>query len=86
MRATFDRFDHDILLQKFRGIRVVSNAQNWIKSLLKNRKIIVKILNYESYEFKALSGLPQVSHCGALLFLVMINYLISVIKYPEQPQ
>ena len=45
---------------------ILGNALKWVESFLINLKLIVKVKNYESYEFVATSGVPQESHCGPL--------------------
>ena len=62
MRAAFDKVDHKILLKKLQRMRIVGNALKWVESFLINHKVIVKVKNYESYEFAATSGVLQGSH------------------------
>ena len=83
MRAAFDKVDHEILINKFKKLGIVGSALKWIESFLIGRKLIVKIKNYVSYEYEPTFCVPQGSHCGPLLFIIMINDLANKIKYSE---
>ena len=69
----FDTVCHDILLAKLRAIGIDDNLLLWISSFLTNRKMKVSVKGFLSRERDVLSGVPQGSVLGPLLFLVYIN-------------
>ena len=69
----FDRVDHTILLHKLRRNGISGKLHNWIKSFLTNRTQKVSVNSTLSAETEVISGVPQGSVLGPLLFLIMIQ-------------
>ena len=69
----FDKVDHAILLKKLKAIGITGKAGKWILDFLSERYQQVIVNNQKSSKSKVVSGVPQGSVLGPLLFLVMIN-------------
>ena len=69
----FDVVCHNILLSKLCAIGVDGNLLHWISSFLKNRVMKVCVKGSLSQSKDVLSGVPQGSVLGPLLFLVYVN-------------
>ena len=68
----FDKIPHNGLLYKLQASALNKNLISWIQDFLNNRTQFVTVNGQYSKLFKVLSGIPQGSVLGPILFLIYI--------------
>ena len=71
----FDTVPHRRLIVKLESYGINGNILNWIKAFLSGRSQVVKVNGAGSESTAVLSGIPQGSVVGPLLFVIYINDL-----------
>ena len=79
----FDKVPHDLLLLKLRNYKFNRCICDWIENWLKNRVSVVAANGQRSEEFAVLSGVPQGSVLGPVLFLLYIEDMPTSIKHSD---
>ena len=69
----FDKVDHGILLNKLKKMKISGKLGRWIQDFLKNREQIILVEKVKSLKSLIISGIPQGSVLGLILFLIYIS-------------
>ena len=77
MSKAFDRVDHNLLLAKLNHIGLPPSLLRWLSSYILNRQQQVTVLGATSKPLTVVSGVPQGSILGPVLFLVYSNDILS---------
>jgi hypothetical protein len=77
----FDKVDHELLLAKTYNCGIQGKIHKWLETFLKNRTQSVIVDGAISSPLNVISGVPQGTVLGPILFLIMANDLSLSCKY-----
>ncbi|XP_057316740.1 uncharacterized protein LOC130657750 [Hydractinia symbiolongicarpus] len=81
----FDKVDIDIALKKIENLGIKDKLLKRLKSFLKNRTQYVSVNGHHSGTTKVISGVPQGSVLGPLIFLILMGDINLSVKDASLP-
>ena len=76
----FDKVDHQLLLKKLQHFGIGGKVYDWIKDFILRRSQIVVVDGHYSQPAPVLSGVPQGTVLGPILFLLYVNEIETTVK------